>query len=108
MCIFDNPEQHAANPPETWEVVRVTDRHWDLRPRGAEDASLATYPTKRQALLARTEGTWFDLYHREGRWYAGEDIPNWKPYAEVLAERNRHIEWLERKARERAERQRSA
>lgn len=105
MCIFDNPEQHAANPPETWKVVKVADRWWDLM---AGDASLDSFTTRKAALLARTEGQYFNLYQKEGRWYAGEDIPNWKPWTEVLAERNRHIEWLERKARERAERQRSA
>lgn len=101
MCMFENPEQHAANPPETWEVVKVTERWWDLQAGGA---GIQTYTTRRAALAARTSGTWFDLYQKEARWYAGEDIPNWKPWAQVLAERNRHLEWLERKAREAAER----
>jgi hypothetical protein len=77
--MFASPEEHAANPPETWRVVKVTDRLWELRPAGSDYAFFG-YPTKREAEEAKRSGFYFDLYNDEARWYAGEPVPHWKPY----------------------------
>lgn len=80
MSLYRGPEEHAANPPETWEVVKGG-RSWSLRDRAG--AVLETFTTKREAELGRADGRAANLYERERRWYAGENIAGWKPYAEV-------------------------
>lgn len=81
MSIFSGPDEHAANPPSTWRVVRRENRGWHLTL--SDDSVLETFSTKREALAAREGGFLFDLYGKESRWYAGDDIEGWKPYAEV-------------------------
>lgn len=88
MSLFSGPEEHDANPPESWEVVKVMDRLWHLRPAGA-DYCLDSFTTRKAAEARRTAGFEFELWHKEARWYAGETVPGWRPYCEVRAERER-------------------
>lgn len=71
-------ENHANNPPETWEV-RKTGRRWGLFAARAE-YPLETFETKRAALEARSSSHLTRLYEQERRWYAGEAVPGWKMY----------------------------
>lgn len=81
MSLYANPDEHAANPPETWEVAKVAERQWHLRDR--DGFTLDGFDTKRAAEQARTDSFWTRLYEQERRWYAGEPVAGWKPYAEV-------------------------
>jgi hypothetical protein len=89
MSLFRNPEEHAANPPETWEAVKVGDRAWHLRTK--DGVTLAYCKTKREAEALKVEGSEVRLYELERRWYAGERIPGWRTYAAVVAERLEHL-----------------
>ena len=79
MSLHRTPEEHAANPPESWEVVKAAPRLWHLRQAGGQGA-LATCKTKREAERLRVEGWLVNLYEKEGRWFAGEPVSGWKPY----------------------------
>lgn len=79
MALFLTPEDHAANPPETWEVRRVTAKCWHLT-QANNGPTFSSYRTQRDAEEARTSGVFFNLYFKEGRWFAGEEIFGWKPY----------------------------
>lgn len=78
MALYTTPQEHAANPPETWRVVRRGDRLWSLT--DAQGATFQTFPTRREALSHREEGFYVDLYVKEGRWFAGERVAGWKRY----------------------------
>lgn len=84
MSMFQSPEEHAANPPETWQVVKKAERSWDLQlPDGSV---LGTYQTKKAATADKDSGHWVTQYEKDGRWYAGITPPGWKSWAEVKAE----------------------
>lgn len=90
MALFTTPEAHAANPPESWEVSKAADRVWRLAPADAPaGAALDTFTTKAKAEAAKVSGWLVDLYEKEGRWYAGETVTGWRPYADVAAEHAR-------------------
>lgn len=76
--LFASPEEHAANPPSTWQVVKQGDRRWSLQTQGGDE--LQAFTTKEMAERHKSSGFYFDLYERESRWYAGGGIPGWKPY----------------------------
>lgn len=98
MALHSTPEDHDANPPETWEVVKAGERLWHLRQRGAE-YPFDSFTTKKAAEAARTNGSAARLYHEEGRWFAGETPPGWKSWAQVRAEREAREARLAEKAR---------
>lgn len=77
MSLFSGPAEHAANPPESWQVARLG-RVWQLRTAGG--GVLDSYPTKRAAEAARADSNIARLYAKETRWYAGEPVDGWKPY----------------------------
>jgi len=81
MPLFGSAEEHAANPPESWEVAKVHDAPpiWHLRPKGAE-YPLESYSTKKAAEADRVEGHWVREYHRDSDWYAGKPQPGIKPH----------------------------
>lgn len=79
MALFANPQEHAANPPETWVVVKRGPGAWALTPANST-AELDRFGTKRAAEQARIEGFLVRLYGQEARWYAGESVPSWRPY----------------------------
>lgn len=86
MALF-REKDHAANPPESWVVRKAADRCWQLMPASGAGV-ISTFPRKRDAETARTMGFWVDLYEKERRYYAGENVPGWKPspYAKVGGE----------------------
>lgn len=77
MSLFGGRAEHAANPPDTWNVVRSGNR-WNLITTAG--AVLDSFDRKRDAEAGRITGFAADLYAKETRWYAGETIPGWKPY----------------------------
>ena len=82
MSIFSSPEEHAANPPETWVVgrtPRTTYLPWRLTTKNGTVLE-TSIRTKREAEALKVSGFWFNLYQLESRWYAGETILHWKPY----------------------------
>ena len=85
MSVYSGPDEHAANPPETWEVVKRGDRNWHVVDRQGTVLERAT--TRREAERLKAEGSVVRLYDRETRWYAGETIPGWKSWADCKAER---------------------
>ncbi len=76
MSLF-REEEHAENPPTTWQVVKRAPRIWNLTTK--DGRALSTFPRKKDAEMAKTIGWWVDLYEKERRWYAGEQIAGWKP-----------------------------
>jgi hypothetical protein len=80
MSLFNGPDEHAANPPETWRVERCG-RRWNLCTAGGSVSS--GHDTKRAAEQARSTGFLTTLYADEARWYAGESVRGWNPYREL-------------------------
>lgn len=82
MSLFSY-ETHADNPPETWVVVKVHDKLWQLQ---TKDGSVITSEkTKKKAEAHKTGGFYFDLYNDETRWYRGERVRNWKLFTPPAA-----------------------
>lgn len=81
MALFATPQEHAANPPETWAIVKRGPRSWALTTAVDPDAAIEHFTTKRAAEQARVDGFAARLYRKEARWYAGESVPGWRPYA---------------------------
>jgi hypothetical protein len=80
MSLFNNPAEHAANPPESWAVVSVG-RRYELRT--ADGITLDSYQRRRDAEAGRTSGPVASLYADEKRWYAGESVRGWRPYSDL-------------------------
>ncbi len=78
MALYTSPEEHAANPPDSWVVVKVGSRLWRLT--DSSGTVFETTTTRRAAEALRSSGFYFNLWHDERRWYAGESIRGWKPY----------------------------
>ncbi|WP_159599939.1 hypothetical protein [Agromyces humi] len=88
--MYDNPETHAANPPETWKVEKDTGGRsgwWDLYVSDISNRPIMGFRTKREAVAATTEGKYFDAWHTDARWFAGEAVHGRKLYREVLDQR---------------------
>lgn len=92
MSLFANgPAAHAANPPESWQVVKLSERRWALATKDAVDPvrnageRLDTFKTKREAEEAKVSGFMAKLWAKESHWYAGTNVPGWKPWAELEA-----------------------
>ena len=79
MALHQTLEEHDADPPSGWTVRKASDRRWQLVSRNG--GTIDTFPTKRAAEHAKTSGFAFTLYQKEGRWFRGESIPGWRPYA---------------------------
>ncbi len=78
MALHLTPEDHNANPPSTWVVIKG-ERGWYLRQHNSTD-TLEVFRTKKAAEQAKLSGWYVDLYAKEGRWFAGENVSGWKPY----------------------------
>ena len=87
MSLFRDPEEHAANPPSSWKVVRVARGNWDLRTVG--DVTLDHFKTERAAVAAKRDSWLARLWAQEGAWYEGETPSGYRPWADVKAERDR-------------------
>ena len=87
MSLFTSPQQHAENPPEEWKVRKLAERAWTIDvPAGPTGWQ---YKTRREAQEAIVTGFLPDLYEKERRWYAGEKVAMWRPYAEIVAKNDR-------------------
>jgi hypothetical protein len=90
VALFGSPEEHAQNPPSSWVVVKLPRNgrasRWALTTASEAEsftvAPLETFATRRDAEGAKSRGFLFDLWHKDARWYAGEDVGRWKTYAE--------------------------
>jgi hypothetical protein len=76
MSLF-RAEDHAANPPSTWLVVKAAPKCWRLTTKTG--GVLGTYPTKGAAEKDRVSGFYVNLYEDERRWYAGQNARGWGP-----------------------------
>lgn len=93
MSLFQSPEEHAANGPDTWRVEKVRDGLWAILtahgdPQNPGDR-LETYPTRKSAVEGLEHGWAAGLWEKERRWYAGEPVRGWKTWAECKAEQER-------------------
>lgn len=77
-----SPEEHPANPPESWTVTKVAERAWQLRTAAGD--VLEQVPTRHEAEALKTSGHLVRLYRDEARWMAGETVANWRPFADVF------------------------
>ena len=77
MALHRTVVEHNADPPEAWQVQKISDRRWALRSAGG--GTLDTFSTKREAQDAKVQGRLVDLYAKEGRWFAGLPVTGWKP-----------------------------
>lgn len=82
MSLFNGPEEHAANPPDAWRVVKVRPKMWRLV--ALNGVVLATCQTRRDCVDLCERGFYRSLYDDETRWYAGEAIVGWKPYSPTV------------------------
>jgi hypothetical protein len=82
----------------TWKVVRAGTRHW-THATAAGVVIGGRYDRKRDAEAALFTSSYARLWDQERRWYAGEPIDNWRPYAELLAERQASDAWRGRDTR---------
>ena len=88
MSLFASPEEHAANPPASWLVVKVAPRCWSVTT--ADGDVLDTFATRADALAVRGFGSVLaNLYAAEGRWYAGVPRAGHRSYADCKAESDR-------------------
>ncbi len=78
MALFSK-EDHHKYPPEIW-VVKKHGSKWGVFTTES-DNPINTFTTKIEAIRATTNGLLVDLYEKERRWYAGETVTGWKPYA---------------------------
>lgn len=90
MSLFSDPAEHAAHPPESWQVIKRAERLWGLYVTAGSEQPLQSFTTRREAEEHKTRGFWVNLYERDGRWMAGQTPPGMKPYAQVCAERERN------------------
>ena len=88
MALHTTPEDHAADPPSAWQVVKVADRCWHLKSSHGHVFG-SSYKTRRAAEQDKVTGFYVNLYEKEGRWYAGHTPDGWRSWAEVKAERER-------------------
>ena len=98
MGLHHTPEDHDADPPARWQVVKVADRCWHLVSSLNSDAVFEYCTTRKAAEAARSDSSSALLYEKESRWFRGEPVANWKPYAVIVAERERRAAWLAARA----------
>jgi hypothetical protein len=83
MSLFRSPQEHAANPPESWTVVKAANRRWRLiagTDHNGNDIVLHSADTRQECEHKKTSGFYFDLYQTESRWYAGESVAGWRDH----------------------------
>lgn len=82
--LFDTAEEHAANPPETWEVVPTDLGFYELRTKDGRILHPDIRPRERcEELKVASDGfagRFVALYERERKWFAGEEGTHWPPY----------------------------
>jgi hypothetical protein len=65
MALYASPEQHAANPPATWQVRKVRDRSWHVV--DAAGTTIERAATRREAERLRLAGHAARLWETERR-----------------------------------------
>lgn len=104
---FSTPEQHAANPPESWRVTRVqrgSRVRWEVRIHTDSTYPAESFSTKREAEHSISpEGCFGKLYGDARRYFAGEPVQggayrHCRPWAEVVAEKEERERARARKA----------
>ena len=83
MSLFGSPEEHAANGPDTWQIVRAGERCWHVT--DARGNTISYHATRRDAEAEIAGGFTRQLYDDEARWYAGAPVRNWRPWAELAS-----------------------
>lgn len=81
MSLHRTPQEHEADPPSAWAVAKVANRCWQLR--SSFGWTVDTYTSRKAAEADRSGGRWVGLFEREGRWFAGQPVAGWRPYAPV-------------------------
>lgn len=100
MRTYVTVEEHEANGPDAWRVVKVAERCWHLV--DANGAVIQSCPTKRQAEADKVSGFHVRLWSDTLRHMRGENVRGWKPYAQVVAEREANDRWQAQRAAEKA------
>ncbi len=77
MAMYLTHEEHDANPPTTWTVSKIGGK-WSLCDKNG--TVMTTTNTKKEAEALKTQGFLYDIYQKEGKWFRGEPVANWKPY----------------------------
>ena len=95
MSYYADPEALAANPPETWRVVKRGERLWGLHIDTSYDGPAETFRTRNLATAERDNPRSYTrrAVEQERLWYAGTTPNGWKSYAECLAARERNAAW---------------
>jgi hypothetical protein len=81
MALHLTPSEHREDPPSGW-TVRRQGRKWALCNKDGHVLDTAETKTKAESL--KTSGFVFELYCKEGRWFRGESVANWKPYQPLV------------------------
>ncbi len=104
MSHYSSPEELAANPPESWRVIKRGERSWGLHIDPSYEHPVETFTTKREALEARDNPTSYirRAVESERLWYEGVTPAGHNSYAECLAKRAKNDAW---QAARRAERE---
>lgn len=104
MSYYASPEDLAANPPESWRVVKRAERLWHLLIDTGHECPAETFTTRHAALAERDQPTsrLRRAVEQERRWMAGETPAGWKTYAECLADRQRDEAYQAKRRAERA------
>jgi len=103
MSHYPDPETLAANPPETWRVVKRGERSWGLYMDSTYEHPAETFRTKALAIAERDNPNSYTrrAVEQERLWYAGVTPNGWKTYAECLAARERNAAYQAKRAAER-------
>lgn len=85
MALHLTPAEHTADPPSGWTVCKGDKwgKRWQLLNK--DGGVIDTFATKKEAESAKVSGYVFDLYRKEGQWFNGEAVSNWKPYTRSKA-----------------------
>jgi hypothetical protein len=103
MSYYSSPEELAANPPESWRVVKRAERLWHLLIDSSHEHPAETFTTRRAALAERDDPTsrLRRAVEQERRWMAGETPAGWKSHAECMADRARNEAYQAKRQAER-------
>jgi hypothetical protein len=91
MSYYPTPEALAANPPETWRVVKRGERSWGLHIDPSYEHPAETFTTKRDAIAERDDPNSHTRRNveQERLWYAGVTPRGWRTWEECKAEQQR-------------------
>lgn len=92
MSHYSSPEELAANPPESWRVIKRAERLWDLLIDTSHEYPAETFTTQRDAIAERDnpQSRLRRAVEQERRWMLGETPASWRTYAECVAARCRN------------------